>query len=142
MAEAALAQRTVAGAVRPPPRPVLWAIAGAACVAAALTLTFTLTSDHVTEPSVQAALMTWASLAYVVAGLVAWRQRPESRIGVLMLAAGCATFLASWSSANASRGVRAPDGARLARHRHGDHAARDDAARAAGHARAADRRRA
>ncbi|MBY5162140.1 sensor histidine kinase [Salsipaludibacter albus] len=37
-------------------------------------------------------LACWVSVPYVVSGLVSWRRRPDSRLGVLMLATGFATF--------------------------------------------------
>ena len=46
--------------------------------------------------------MDWITLTYVFAGLVAWRRRPESRFGPLMIAAGFAAFLSGLSSANAA----------------------------------------
>ena len=102
MAEPALEQQRGRSAGRAPRPPVLWAIAVAACAAVALSITVTLTSDHVRNPGVQAALMNWITLTYVFAGLVAWRRRPESRIGPLMITAGFAAFLSGLSSANAA----------------------------------------
>ena len=48
----------------------------------------------------RAALNAWVVLPYVIAGLVAWRRRPDSRFGVLMIAAGFAMFLSSLSTGN------------------------------------------
>jgi signal transduction histidine kinase len=85
------------------PRPaLLWAIAAGGCVAAAITLAFALTSDHLTDPGAHAALLCWTTLTYMFAGLVAWWRRPGSRFGPLMVAAGSASFLSSLSSANAA----------------------------------------
>jgi signal transduction histidine kinase len=55
----------------------------------------------VTEPGLQAALLAWVSLPYVLGGLIAWRRRPDSRFGPLMVAAGFAMFVSSlqWASA-------------------------------------------
>ena len=39
----------------------------------------------------QVALLEWISMPYIVAGLVAWWRRPDSRLGVLMIAGGFAT---------------------------------------------------
>jgi signal transduction histidine kinase len=43
----------------------------------------------------------WAGLPYILAGLVAWWRRPESRFGRLMVAAGFGIFISGlqWSSA-------------------------------------------
>ncbi len=38
------------------------------------------------------ALACWVSVPYVVSGLVSWRRRPDSHLGVLMLATGFVTF--------------------------------------------------
>jgi signal transduction histidine kinase len=48
------------------------------------------TSD---APDVQVALLQWISVPYVMAGLVAWWRRPDSRLGVLMIAGGFAIGL-------------------------------------------------
>ena len=83
------------------PRPaVLWGIGIAGCVAAAISVVLALRSDHVAEPAVRAALNAWVVLPYVIAGLIAWRRRPDSRFGVLMIAAGFAMFLSSLSTGN------------------------------------------
>jgi signal transduction histidine kinase len=80
---------------------VLWALAIAGFVATGVTVALALTSDHVTEPGLQAALLAWVSLPYVLGGLIAWRRRPDSRFGPLMVAAGFAMFVSSlqWASA-------------------------------------------
>jgi signal transduction histidine kinase len=87
--------------VRRGPRPLLlWGIALAGVAAAATAVLLALTSDHIREPRVHAALQVWGLLGYVLAGVVAWWRRPESRFGVLMIAAGAAWFLTSLSSSN------------------------------------------
>ena len=87
--------------VRSPPRPpVLWAIALASLAAAACTVLLALTSDHIREPGIHAALQVWPMLGYVLAGVVAWWRRPESRLGPLMVVAGAVWFLTGLSSAN------------------------------------------
>jgi signal transduction histidine kinase len=68
--------------------------------AAGGTVLLALTSDHIPEPGVHAALQVWGLLGFVFAGVVAWWRRPESRFGVLMVAAGGVWFLSSLSSAN------------------------------------------
>ena len=54
------------------------------------------------EPAVRAALNAWVVLPYVLAGLVAWWRRPDSRFGLLMVAAGFAMFLSSLSTGNSA----------------------------------------
>src|SRR3954454_23010377 len=83
------------------PKPVVVAaLAVAGIAAAASSFALALTSDHVNQPGLQAALMTWIVLPYIFGGLVAWWRRPDSRLGPLMVAAGFAIFLSTlaWSN--------------------------------------------
>jgi signal transduction histidine kinase len=80
---------------------VLWALALAGCAAAAVSVELALVSDHVAEPGLQAALLDWITLPYILAGLVAWWRRPDSRFGPLMVAAGFVMFLSSFQWADA-----------------------------------------
>ena len=108
MARFALPQRADAGLARTPPKPLLLvAIALAGCAAAAFSVFLALTSDHVREPEVQAALIVWVVLAYVLAGVIAWWRRPESWLGPLMIAAGFGTFVSmlGWSNNDLLRTV-------------------------------------
>ena len=79
------------------PRPLLiWGMAAAGCVAAVATLVRALTSDdRAYERGIEAALLDWIILSYIVSGLVAWWRRPESRFGPLMVAAGFVIGLTS-----------------------------------------------
>ena len=79
---------------------VLCAVVAAGVAAASCTVLLALTSDHIPEPGVHAALQVWGMLGFFVAGVVAWWRRPESRFGVLMVLAGVAWFLSSLSSSN------------------------------------------
>jgi signal transduction histidine kinase len=84
------------------PSPVgLWLIALAGCAAAGGIFALALTSDHVAEPGLQAALLTWVMLPFVLGGLIGWWRRPDSRFGPLMIGAGFAMALSSlqWTSA-------------------------------------------
>jgi signal transduction histidine kinase len=101
MAASAAPWSTGPGVARAPGSPVLWAAALAGCAAAAASVELALVSDHVAEPGLQAALLDWITLPYVLAGLVAWWRRPDSRFGPLMVAAGFVTFLSSLQWANA-----------------------------------------
>lgn len=51
------------------------------------------TSDGMPQPGLHAALAYWITIPYIAAGLIAWRRRPGSRLGVLMVAAGFASFV-------------------------------------------------
>src|SRR5687768_8520145 len=96
------AQGPPADAVAPhaPRATMLVAIALAGCAAAACTVALALTSDHVREPGIHAALQVWGLLGFVLAGVVAWWRRPESRFGPLMILAGGAWFLSVLASSN------------------------------------------
>ena len=89
-----------AGAGRAPQYFVLWTIALAGCAAAACSVWLAFASDHVAEPGLQAALIDWITLPYILGGLVAWWRRPASRFGPLMVAAGFVMFLSSLQWAN------------------------------------------
>src|SRR5688572_33341806 len=54
------------------------------------------------DPGLEGVLSVWISLPYILAGLVAWWRRPDSRFGPLMVAAGFAMFLSSFQWANAA----------------------------------------
>jgi signal transduction histidine kinase len=87
--------------LRTPGSPLLWAVALAGCAAAAVSVQLALASDHVAQPGLQAALLDWITLPYILAGLVAWWRRPDSRFGPLMVIAGFVMFLSSLQWANA-----------------------------------------
>jgi signal transduction histidine kinase len=72
---------------------VLWALALAGLGGAGLVVVLAYTSDHVPDPGVRAGLLVWIVLPYILAGLVAWWRRPDSRFGALMVAAGFGMFL-------------------------------------------------
>jgi signal transduction histidine kinase len=87
--------------MRAPRLLTLWALALAGCAAAAASFALALNSDHVSEPGLQAALVTWMILPFIFSGLIAWSRRPASRLGPLMIVAGFAVFLSTlqWSDA-------------------------------------------
>ena len=64
----------------------LWAIGTAGCAAAGATLALALASDGSPEPVARAITVDWIVLSYILAGLIAWWCRPESRFGPLMVA--------------------------------------------------------
>jgi signal transduction histidine kinase len=89
------------GSGRAPPRPaLLWAIGLAGFAGAGCTYAVAFTSNHLTEPGVQASLLNWITLSYVFSGLVAWLRRPAGRFGPMMITAGFVTFLTTlyWSN--------------------------------------------
>jgi signal transduction histidine kinase len=101
MAASALAQRGEVPLARPPRRSVLWAVALAGCAAAVGVAVITLGIDEA-APAVDAVIVSWIVLSYVVCGLVAWARRPESRFGRLMVTAGFGPLLARLSELDAS----------------------------------------
>ena len=98
--ESALAGSPETVVVRAPPRQVLWVIAILGLAGGGASFALALTSDHVREPALQAALMNWVALPYVLGGLLAWWRRPDSRFGVLMVLAGFTIFLSNLAWTN------------------------------------------
>ncbi len=72
---------------RAPAAATLAAIGGAGLAAAGTSVGLALYNDQ-DQPPIQVVLTTWITLPYVMSGLVAWRRRPDSRFGPLMVAAG------------------------------------------------------
>jgi signal transduction histidine kinase len=87
---------------RPPGR---WLTAGIIAAGFAAGVGIYLLAYQALQPGVRglrAALACWTTVPYVIAGAVAWRRRPESRLGPLMIVAGfvpLASFL-SWSNSD------------------------------------------
>jgi len=83
-------------------RPDLWqtALIIAVGLAGVVWVVLLINQAETDQPGLQAALACWTTVPYIVAGAVAWRLRPDSRLGLLMIIAGYVvvlTFL-SWSS--------------------------------------------
>ena len=76
------------------------ALALAGCAGAAGAVALAYASDHLPEPGLRAALLDWIVLPYILAGLIAWWRRPESRFGPLMVAAGFVMLLSGLQWAN------------------------------------------
>ena len=103
MAVAAHAPQAATQPARAPSPELMRGLVLAGFAATVIMTTLAFTSDHVEAPGVQAALVDWIVLSYVLAGTVAWWRRPDSRFGPLMIGGGFAFFLAalSWSNAAA-----------------------------------------
>jgi signal transduction histidine kinase len=93
---------TLSAAVAPPyerglsRRPQLWlvgAIALVGCAAPARSVALALTSNDV--DLVRVGLLDWITVPYIIAGLIAWWRRPESRLGLLMIGGGVASGLSA-----------------------------------------------
>ena len=88
------------GPTEGPSWPLLLSVATAAAVVVAFLIVLALTSEDVDGPALTAVLVCWLFIPYVAAGLIAWKRRPESRLGRLMVITGFLTainFLV-WSS--------------------------------------------
>ena len=75
-------------------------LTAAGVAAASASIALAITGDHVHEAGISAALADWITVPYVLAGLVAWWCRPDSRFGPLMVAAGLANFVTTLSWAD------------------------------------------
>jgi signal transduction histidine kinase len=69
-------------------------LAALGLAAATASLAFALEVHH--PDPVHVFLIEWVSVPYIVAGLVAWWRRPESRLGLLMVAGGFASAFSGW----------------------------------------------
>src|SRR5690242_14082712 len=100
MTAPALAQGVGEGGTAAPARVVRWLILVVACAAALGSCLLAFASDELSERGLQAALLNWITLPYILAGVIAWWRRPDSRFGPLMVGAGFTMFLSSlqWSS--------------------------------------------
>ena len=79
-----------------PRRSLLLSVALAGCVAAGAVSAITSGIEE-QAAAVDAVLVGWNTLAYVLCGLVAWTRRPESRFGPLMIVAGFGPVLSRLS---------------------------------------------
>jgi signal transduction histidine kinase len=98
MAVSAVAQRASVGAPTPSAW-LAWTVAIVGCAAAATSFTLAVVGEGVGvelgEPLVIAVLTAFLTLSYVLCGLFAWRRRPASRFGPLMIAAGFVNFVST-----------------------------------------------
>jgi signal transduction histidine kinase len=101
MAAPALARGVGEGSSVAPASAIRWVIVALGCAAAIATVQLALASAQLPEPVLQAVLVDWITLPYIVAGVIASARRPDSRFGPLMVVAGFAMFLSSlqWSAA-------------------------------------------
>jgi signal transduction histidine kinase len=86
---------------RPAPKPALLWILGAAAVAScAMTAVLAAVNEELYQPALRVLLVWWITLPYIFAGIVAWRRRPDSAFGPLMILAGFVTQLSilQWTS--------------------------------------------
>jgi len=69
---------------------VLIAIFGA--LAGIVMVAMAMTNPELHQPGMRAMLACWITIPYIAAGVVAWKQKPASKLGLLMVIAGFATF--------------------------------------------------
>ena len=105
---------------RPVPKPALLWILGLAAVAfCVLTAVLAALNDELYQPALRVLLVWWITLPYIFAGMVAWRRRPDSAFGPLMILAGFITQLSmlQWTSLPLPNTIGRPLGSgRLAAH--------------------------
>ena len=79
---------------RAAPRPaLLWALGVAAVAACVVTAGLASVNEGLYQPALRVLLVWWITLPYIFAGMVAWRRRPDSFFGPLMILAGFVTQL-------------------------------------------------
>src|SRR5438309_1914482 len=76
------------------------AVALAGLGAVTLSVTLALSNPELVRPGLQAFLLGWITVPYVIGGLLAWSRRPASRLGPLMIVTGLVmTMIAlQWST--------------------------------------------
>ena len=90
-----------AGPFTPAHRLSFAVIALAGVGAAPTTVALGLANDELDHVAIRAFLNDWLTLNFILAGLVAWWRRPDSRSGPRLVAAGFANFLTTFSWAKA-----------------------------------------
>jgi signal transduction histidine kinase len=82
-----------------PPGPVVLAAIGVATVAACTAAVLLAADAEVYQPQLRVLLLGWTTLPFIGAGVVAWRRRPDSRFGALLVTAGLLTPVSTlqWS---------------------------------------------
>ena len=86
---------------RAAPKPaLLWALGIAALASCAVTAGLASVNEELYQPALRVLLVCWVTLPYIFAGIVAWRRRPDSLFGPLMILAGFVTQLSilQWTS--------------------------------------------
>ncbi len=86
---------------RAAPKPaLLWTLGIAALASCAVTAGLASVNEELYQPALRVLLVWWVTLPYIFAGIVAWRRRPDSLFGPLMILAGFVTQLSvlQWTS--------------------------------------------
>jgi hypothetical protein len=86
---------------RAAPKPaLLWTLGLAAVAACAGIAVLGALNEELYQPALRVLLVSWVSLPFIFAGIVAWRRRPDSSFGPLLIMAGFVTQLSvlQWTS--------------------------------------------
>jgi signal transduction histidine kinase len=86
---------------RAAPKPaLLWALGVAALAACVVTAGLASVNEELYQPALRVLLVCWITLPFIFGGIVAWRRRPDSAFGPLMILTGFATQLSmlQWTS--------------------------------------------
>ena len=79
---------------RAAPKPaLLWVVGLAAVASCAITAVLASGNEELYQPALRVLLVWWVTLPYIFAGIVAWRRRPDSFFGQLMILSGFVTQL-------------------------------------------------
>src|SRR5215218_10433165 len=84
-----------------PPKPaLLWLLGAAAVGSCAVTAVLASINEELYRPALRVLLVSWVTLPFIIAGIVAWRRRPDSSFGPLMILAGFVSQLSilQWTS--------------------------------------------
>ena len=79
---------------------LLWILGLAAVASCAVTAGLASVNEELYQPALRVLLVGWVTLPFIFGGIVAWRRRPDSAFGPLMILAGFATQLSimQWTS--------------------------------------------
>jgi signal transduction histidine kinase len=83
------------------PKPaLLWTLGVAAIVCCAVSAVLASLNEDLYQPALRVLLIWWVTLPFIFAGIVAWRRRPDSSFGPLMILAGFVNQLSilQWTS--------------------------------------------
>jgi signal transduction histidine kinase len=86
---------------RTAPKPaLLWTLGVAAIVSCAVSAVLASLNEDLYQPALRVLLIWWVTLPFIFAGIVAWRRRPDSSFGPLMILAGFVNQLSilQWTS--------------------------------------------
>jgi signal transduction histidine kinase len=83
-----------------PKSALLWVLGVAGVAACAATVALGSLNDELYQPALRVLLVLWVTVPFLFAGIVAWRRRPDSSFGPLMILAGFVTQLSilQWTS--------------------------------------------